>query len=149
VDKRVQNRLAGRLRARFFNSIDRFACFIGMMPTHCGCSKKFCQLVNRVTEMQTVRNQQVTSWQFLALPYHPCGGCAKSALVRFAGGCSCRLVAPDCESYPKTGEGARLSSVRKRGVTSMAKIKVTRPIVELDGDEMARIMWSFIKNKLI
>src|SRR6266436_6178428 len=31
----------------------------------------------------------------------------------------------------------------------MAKIKVARPIVELDGDEMARIMWSFIKSKLI
>ncbi|MGC2199637.1 MAG: NADP-dependent isocitrate dehydrogenase [Stellaceae bacterium] len=31
----------------------------------------------------------------------------------------------------------------------MAKIKVTQPVVELDGDEMARIMWSFIKNKLI
>ena len=24
-----------------------------------------------------------------------------------------------------------------------------KPVVELDGDEMARIMWSFIKNKLI
>ena len=24
-----------------------------------------------------------------------------------------------------------------------------QPVVELDGDEMARIMWSFIKNKLI
>ena len=31
----------------------------------------------------------------------------------------------------------------------MAKIKVARPVVELDGDEMARIMWSFIKNGLI
>ncbi len=31
----------------------------------------------------------------------------------------------------------------------MAKIKVANPIVELDGDEMTRIMWSFIKNKLI
>ena len=31
----------------------------------------------------------------------------------------------------------------------MAKIKVAQPIVELDEDEMARIMWSFIKNKLI
>ena len=31
----------------------------------------------------------------------------------------------------------------------MAKIKVRNPVVELDGDEMARIMWSFIKNKLI
>ena len=31
----------------------------------------------------------------------------------------------------------------------MAKIKVKNPIVELDGDEMTRIIWSFIKNKLI
>ncbi|WP_259780242.1 NADP-dependent isocitrate dehydrogenase [Aestuariispira ectoiniformans] len=31
----------------------------------------------------------------------------------------------------------------------MAKIQVKNPIVELDGDEMTRIMWDFIKNKLI
>jgi len=31
----------------------------------------------------------------------------------------------------------------------MAKIKVKNPIVEMDGDEMARIMWDFIKKKLI
>jgi isocitrate dehydrogenase len=31
----------------------------------------------------------------------------------------------------------------------MAKIKVANPIVELDGDEMTRIMWQFIKDKLI
>jgi hypothetical protein len=31
----------------------------------------------------------------------------------------------------------------------MAKIKVAQPVVELAGDEMARLMWSFIKNKLI
>jgi len=31
----------------------------------------------------------------------------------------------------------------------MAKIKVAQPVVELDGDEMPRIIWSFIKNKLI
>jgi isocitrate dehydrogenase len=31
----------------------------------------------------------------------------------------------------------------------MAKIKVENPIVELDGDEMTRIIWSFIKDKLI
>jgi hypothetical protein len=35
------------------------------------------------------------------------------------------------------------------GRKSMAKIKVAQPVVELDGDEMARIMSSFIKNKLI
>ena len=31
----------------------------------------------------------------------------------------------------------------------MAKIKVKNPVVELDGDEMTRIIWSFIKEKLI
>src|ERR1051325_4671384 len=31
----------------------------------------------------------------------------------------------------------------------MAKIKVQNPIVELDGDEMTRIIWSFIKEQLI
>ena len=31
----------------------------------------------------------------------------------------------------------------------MAKIKVKEPVVELDGDEMTRIIWSFIKEKLI
>jgi isocitrate dehydrogenase len=31
----------------------------------------------------------------------------------------------------------------------MAKIKVRNPVVELDGDEMTRIIWSFIKSKLI
>src|SRR5665213_1497832 len=32
---------------------------------------------------------------------------------------------------------------------SMAKIKVTNPVVELDGDEMTRIIWQYIKDKLI
>ncbi|WP_186386318.1 MULTISPECIES: NADP-dependent isocitrate dehydrogenase [unclassified Stappia] len=31
----------------------------------------------------------------------------------------------------------------------MAKIKVVNPVVELDGDEMTRIIWQFIKDKLI
>jgi isocitrate dehydrogenase len=31
----------------------------------------------------------------------------------------------------------------------MAKIKVENPVVELDGDEMTRIIWQFIKDKLI
>ncbi len=31
----------------------------------------------------------------------------------------------------------------------MAKIKVANPVVELDGDEMTRIIWAEIKNKLI
>src|SRR3954463_2440295 len=31
----------------------------------------------------------------------------------------------------------------------MAKIKVANPVVELDGDEMTRIIWDLIKTKLI
>jgi isocitrate dehydrogenase len=31
----------------------------------------------------------------------------------------------------------------------MAKIQVANPVVELDGDEMTRIIWKFIKDKLI
>ncbi len=31
----------------------------------------------------------------------------------------------------------------------MSKIKVANPVVELDGDEMTRIIWSFIKEQLI
>ena len=31
----------------------------------------------------------------------------------------------------------------------MNKIKVKNPVVEIDGDEMTRILWAFIKEKLI
>ena len=31
----------------------------------------------------------------------------------------------------------------------MSKIKVNNPVVELDGDEMTRVIWDFIKQKLI
>ena len=31
----------------------------------------------------------------------------------------------------------------------MAKIKVDHPVVEIDGDEMARIMWGFIRDRLV
>ena len=31
----------------------------------------------------------------------------------------------------------------------VSKISVKNPVVELDGDEMTRVIWEFIKNKLI
>jgi len=31
----------------------------------------------------------------------------------------------------------------------MAKIKVKNPVVELDGDEMTRIIWQWIRERLI
>lgn len=37
----------------------------------------------------------------------------------------------------------------KRKLNIMAKIKVDTPVVELDGDEMTRIIWQMIKDKLI
>ena len=68
------------------------------------------------------------------------------------GGTLCRLVGVGCGLYPRTparapaGGALRLharmdSNGEDQGGTS--------PVVELDGDEMTRIMWSFIKNKLI
>src|SRR5476649_902444 len=33
--------------------------------------------------------------------------------------------------------------------TKMKKIKVANPVVEMDGDEMTRVIWAFIKQKLI
>lgn len=36
-----------------------------------------------------------------------------------------------------------------RGFPDHGKIKVSNPVVELDGDEMTRIIWQYIKDKLI
>src|SRR3954462_3007370 len=40
-------------------------------------------------------------------------------------------------------------AISKKARSVMAKIKVTNPVVELDGDEMTRIIWQYIKDKLI
>ncbi|GAA4193877.1 NADP-dependent isocitrate dehydrogenase [Microbispora amethystogenes] len=42
-----------------------------------------------------------------------------------------------------------LASQTRRGTPRMPKIKVAGPVVELDGDEMTRIIWQFIKDQLI
>src|ERR1700756_1289281 len=45
---------------------------------------------------------------------------------------------------------AAFQAHRSRKASSiMAKIKVTNPVVDLDGDEMTRIIWKYIKDKLI
>jgi hypothetical protein len=46
------------------------------------------------------------------------------------------------------GHGRRLPPAECEGEKD-GENQVAQPVVELDGDEMARIMWSFIKNKLI
>jgi isocitrate dehydrogenase len=44
---------------------------------------------------------------------------------------------------------APIASPPPAGGLPMAKVKVENPIVELDGDEMTRIIWAFIKEQLI
>src|SRR5262249_13602006 len=44
---------------------------------------------------------------------------------------------------------APLSIPRRKGLIDMNKIKVANPVVEMDGDEMTRIIWKYIKDKLI
>ena len=36
----------------------------------------------------------------------------------------------------------------KRGFATFSKVKVANPVVELDGDEMTRIIWKWIKEKV-
>src|SRR2546423_1464981 len=61
-------------------------------------------------------------------------------------------------SAPEAAARARGLGQPSRGLTrrsrvspkfAMAQIKVTNPVVELDGDEMTRIIWKLIKQKLI
>ena len=40
-------------------------------------------------------------------------------------------------------------SIRAMASAAPRKIKVKNPVVELDGDEMTRIIWQYIKDKLI
>jgi isocitrate dehydrogenase len=48
-----------------------------------------------------------------------------------------------------TNSSSGLQCRVSKGLLNMAKIKVKNPIVEMDGDEMTRIIWQLIKDKLI
>lgn len=39
-------------------------------------------------------------------------------------------------------------SVSRRAFATFSKVKVANPVVELDGDEMTRIIWKWIKEKV-
>ena len=47
------------------------------------------------------------------------------------------------------GPSFRLAAPQLLGKPPMPKIKVKNPVVELDGDEMTRIIWQLIRDKLI
>jgi isocitrate dehydrogenase len=49
----------------------------------------------------------------------------------------------------KSDTSSHPAGVLREKVLPMAKIKVDNPVVELDGDEMTRIIWQFIKDRLI
>src|SRR6186713_2571376 len=51
-------------------------------------------------------------------------------------------------ALPSTGRTLP-NPLQKDGSLKMAKIKVKNPVVEMDGDEMTRIIWQLIKDKLI
>lgn len=50
---------------------------------------------------------------------------------------------------PVTFGAVQTASLQARTMASAAKIKVKNPVVELDGDEMTRIIWKDIKDKFI
>jgi isocitrate dehydrogenase len=52
-------------------------------------------------------------------------------------------------SSPASGPNQQTADLAAQHEDGMAKIKVKTPVVELDGDEMTRIIWGFIKDKLI
>jgi len=39
-------------------------------------------------------------------------------------------------------------ALSKRNFATFKKVKVQNPVVELDGDEMTRIIWKWIKDKV-
>src|SRR6516162_8471694 len=65
---------------------------------------------------------------------------APSASLRTTGSALVRRTRSGPE---RSGQGARPH------VGPMAKINVKNPVVEIDGDEMTRIIWQLIKDKLI
>src|SRR5690606_6824307 len=64
----------------------------------------------------------------------------------------CGTCRPVASPISRSASGARRREPQGHaslGEDRMKKIKVANPVVELDGDEMTRIIWQFIKEKLI
>jgi isocitrate dehydrogenase len=40
------------------------------------------------------------------------------------------------------------SQIQKRSFASFKKVKVSKPVVDIDGDEMTRVIWAWIKEKV-
>jgi isocitrate dehydrogenase len=73
---------------------------------------------------------------------------------RYAGPLSSRRKVTDVAGFAVFGAAVlalalMLPLPEKEPERTMAKIKVANPVVELDGDEMTRIIWQYIKDQLI
>ena len=66
--------------------------------------------------------------------------------------CRASLLRPSMASTASNrlnAEMSRVSGAQSRNASTIQKIKVKNPVVELDGDEMTRIIWQDIKDKFI
>lgn len=68
-----------------------------------------------------------------------------TSTLRSAGLLSSRFAA----SQPSAASASLRAAAFVRTMASVHKIKVKNPVVELDGDEMTRIIWDDIKTKFI
>jgi isocitrate dehydrogenase len=60
-----------------------------------------------------------------------------------------KVLARAALSQPQNTTPAATNVLQRRNYASGNRIKVAKPVVELDGDEMTRIIWQMIKDKLI
>jgi isocitrate dehydrogenase len=75
---------------------------------------------------------------------------SQTSLLRSLCSLSSRRVASSPFTYLRSSPACLSSAfVHSRNMASFKKIKVKNPVVELDGDEMTRIIWKDIKNKFI
>merc|ERR1719414_2913985 len=61
----------------------------------------------------------------------------------------CRFVARSALNSPQAAAPTVNAVQQTRNYGTSNRIKVSKPVVELDGDEMTRIIWQMIKNKLV
>jgi isocitrate dehydrogenase len=59
------------------------------------------------------------------------------------------LASRPAHDYGRRSPRESSNAIVSKEFRAMKKIKVANPVVELDGDEMTRIIWQFIKDKLI
>lgn len=90
------------------------------------------------------RNPQHRAW-ILAYPNFDFNYRDMSALRPFI----TRAVASSTPARPSPCQFATMVLQRRTMASQIPKIKVKNPVVELDGDEMTRIIWQNIKDKFI